>query len=513
MRRLLAFFLMAANAILALALTWSGGRADQTLIAGILYFLLLSGLSLLLLAAGPHGAIAATARGVAAAILVMVGGIVALWIVSLPMGRFGWIQLSRVEFILVAALLVIQFGLLSALRRDPGARLLTRADGVATMISLAAYFTLFYLSGVMENTAGIFLAIPRLRADSVMRTSIPRVQACALSYRHDTGKYPAALGQLGPAPSGSGCLERSYATGRVGQVRLTYTPREDRSGYQILARGTKGPRGEPMMAFGDETGIVRAGKVTDSVTNLPVIHGGMVGLRAVRACAEYVRAVTGAYGARPGGIYALRLKGDEEEDLIRLGCAEHRYPSFDTAQRMGNRGIYTPIEKDGAIVDYVLEIRPRVYGIDGVRSIRTTSHGPVHATVENRPASEADPVVPPCAYDVGDGLCAPEPGGIRPRFEVVFPDSARFDVPVVATVRDLREPATDAVRYQYQAECGRTGIHTDRPSGVYTFSPTVQCVFPRDADMTSSVWMRVWVRDRAGSEVAVRRAIPLARAR
>ena len=512
--------LMLANAALVFVAVWSGDKPDDTLTIGILYAAAL-GFMALLLFIRPGGKVAIMGRGIAVAILAILGFFGLFAMVAMVLLQQADVSITEIAF--AAALLAIQFLLLRELRLDEAHRVRGRVrTGIAAVVAGASFLMLFFVGTLAHNVVGIALLIPRFRADSVMRGSVPRIQACAVASSQRNGGYPASLMAMGPPPSGDGCLDTRYASGKVGRVSVSYRPGSaDPAGrvpaYQVFARANSGLEdGEPQMAFGDQSGILRAGDSADTPAKLKIIHGGMLVVRSVRACAEHYRhrvSPDSAYPSIPKELYP-RYQGEEEteENLRSLGCSPSIFPSFNPGSRSWNVGTYTPVGDSARPTDYVLEIRPRVYGVTGVRSIRTTARGPVYSTVENRAATDADPLVPPCAYEVEDGHCAPDPGGVRARVDVVLPDTATAGEAFSVTAVD-RRPASDRNHsYQYRVMC-KHRMYVDRePPATYTLSPSAHCTAEPESQSGSGnpVWIRVWVRDYAGTETSIDRRVYLA---
>ena len=509
---------MLANAALVFYLAWSGGKIDENFSNAVLYALGLALLSLLL-AVRPRGFVVVLARGVAIALII---SFVFLALFSgaafaLGTGPRGWVQA-----LLGIVPIVVQVLLLRALPLSDdnrARRTLKNVAGTGLAFFLALVVT--WVSALGKEVVWFARLVPRVAADSVMRASIPRVQACAVAFAKAHGGYPASLADIGPAPSGSGCLDSAHVSGRVGRVTLTYvagSPDSDgvRRTFQVYSSGHIGyQHGEPWMSYGDETGIFRSGD-SASVSAIRVIHGGMLVVRSARACANLRRLSHPATGYPRdfGELYEVRETDTQDENMRWLGCYYGGFAfnvNFDTTSSYSNVGKYTPIG-DSVITDYVMEMRPRKYGVTGVRSIRTTAHGPVYFTVENRPATEQDPVVPTCEYEFRDETCAPEAGGVPADVEVVIPDTVAHGEKFAVTITDARPKAQRQHPYQYAVLCNyRKFGDPPQPPATYSFSPPTTCV--ADSARADGPWVivRVWVRDHSTTETSIYRRAQLAR--
>jgi hypothetical protein len=510
MKRFIPAILMLANAIAAFFLAWSGEELDDTFIAGVLYAVTL-GLLALLLAVRPRGFVVLLARGVGVAILVSVVGLGlisgAIFALGAGAGAVGTVAIG-------IALIVVQLRLLRAIPLEdanPARRFVKTALGTGFALFIA--FALFYLAMIGETMAEMVMLVPRVRADSVMRASVPRVQACAAAFAKRHGGYPPSLAAMGPAPQGDGCLDARHASGRIGRITLSYAPAAPNTGgrissYEVVARGNIGfERGEPWMAFGDETGIVRAGDSVATPGALRIIHGGMDDVRSIRACAELhrLRDSLGAYPRDWRTRQPIRESDSHEQNIRWLGC--YRYQaSFDPTIEMRSVGTYAPVGDSARPRDYVVEIRPRVYGVTGVRSVRMTARGRVHSTAEDRPATDEDAVVPECAYEVGDGTCAPATGGIPARVDVIIPDTVAAGESFSVNIVDLRPARERDHPYQYRVLCNyrRFGDPPEPPSS-YEFSSSARCVADAERSEHGYVIVRVWVRDYATTESSIYR--------
>jgi hypothetical protein len=379
---------------------------------------------------------------------------------------------------------------------------------------------LFYVAMIGESMAEMVMLVPRVRADSVMRAAIPRVQACAVSFAVRRGGYPPSLAAMGPAPEGDGCLDASHASGRLGRVTLDYRPTApDSAGrireYEVTAQGNIGfERGEPQIAIGDETGIVRAGPFASLPSGLRIIHGGMQEVRGIRACAELhrLRDSLGSY-PRDWQKRAPILETDSHDEHIRwLGCRDGYAVGFDPTVKTRSLATYTPLGDPMRPSDYIVEMRPRVYGVTGVRSLRMRSRGRVHSTVEDRPATDEDPVVPECAYNLGDSTCAPAPGGIPARVDVIIPDTVAAGETFTVDIIDLRPDRERDHPYQYRVLCNyRRFSDPPEPPSSYDVSSSAQCVADPERSQSGYVNVRVWIRDYATTESSLYRRARLRR--
>jgi hypothetical protein len=210
----------------------------------------------------------------------------------------------------------------------------------------------------------------------------------------------------------------------------------------------------------------------------------------------------GAYPANPEALYSIpRIEGETEESARLLGCRD--VPSFDSTSGMTMITTYSPVGDDPKRpTDYILEIRPRIYGVTGVRSLRTTARGPVHSTLENRPATDQDPIVPSCEYKVDEARCVPAPGGVPAAVEIVAPDSVTAGERFTFTLKDLRPSNERHPPYQFYIKCNYLPYSGLRePPDAYLFMKGGACI--ADAERSTHggqvVVLRVWVRDIGGS--------------
>ena len=506
---------MLANAALAFYLGWSGGKIDESLIAGVLYALALGFLALLLVIR-PRGSVVVLARGVAIAIIIMLVffGLISGAAFALGSGPMAWLQAA-----IGIALIAIQVLLLRALPLpDPNSSRRILKNVLGSGLAFFLTLMLFYVSEIGKSATDFAMLYPRVRGDSVMRSSVARVQACAVAFAKERGGYPASLAEMGPPPSGNGCLDAAHATGKLGAVTLTYvvgTP--DSAGirrtFQVFSSGHIGyDHGEPWMSFGDETGIFRSGDSAATPSAIRVIHGGMLAVRMIRACANLRRLAhpSTGYPRDWNDVFEVRETDTQDANMQWLGCYygdPASYVNLDTTHATVVRGArYTPVG-DSVVTDYVLEIRPRIYGVTGVRSIRTTAHGPVHTTVEDRSATDDDPVVPTCAYVIGDQTCAPEAGGVPASVDVVIPDTVAHGQTFAVKITDTRPATRDKKPYQYAVLCNyrKFAVNMPKPPASYSFTPPTQCV--ADSTKAEGGWVvvRVWVRDYSTTETSIYR--------
>lgn len=460
----------------------------------------------------------ALARGVA---LVTCGAVAATWLFGTALSHLGspssdgqsWLNLVAFGTIL------LQVGIFVA------AHLIDRPGVGATAVSAAVGTVVVYLGGLIVIVVASFggqvadfaVSAPRFLADSVMQEAVVRVQACALDHvrRYPDRGYPPDLAAMGPAP-GTECLARDFASGRKGRVQVTYEPGpRDGTGrvgaYRVVTRADAGDHGEPKMAYGDTAGFLRAGLGSADPATLPVIGGSLRTMHVMRACAEVYRQrhpIEG-YPRSPKGF--ARLQGEVgERDAALVGCNPWLIPVRDSSRFSAGPLRVTYVATQGVdvgpVTDYVIELRPAIYAVHGIRSYRVTARGPVRMTREDRGATEQDAVVPPCEYDLGDFTCAPLPGGLTPAATLDAAESATGGVPFRVAVTDLRTPEQRDAPYQTSIECNsKISRYMDPPpaSDTYGFALAWDCAIPPKeyAAWPDRALVRVWVRDRAGSVV------------
>lgn len=515
MQRFLPALLTLAIAVLFFLAIWLGDPSDEGLGSGTFVSGGLAVLALALLMR-PQGVAVYFARGIAVAII---GIVVVLWLMGgapiNPVVWFSSVDSAVAVLLLVAAVLLRRY----LPRKDENTARRRVKTAIAAVVAGFAYLMLFYVGTIGGSVLEIVRVSPRMRADSLMKASIARVQSCAVAFAARNGTYPPSLASMGPSPAGDGCLDDEYATGRLDPVTLAYVPAApDGAGridaYHVLAEGNIGfDHGERRMAFGDESGIIRAGDSAATPEALPVIHGGMRAVAAVRACAEFYRFTdsSGAYPRDSKSLFVNDPRPTGEEKLRWLGCFPTDFPRFDTSSRAWNLATYVPVGDATRPTDYVLEIRPRVYGVTGVRSIRATARGPAHATLENRAATEQDPIVPSCMYDLGDGTCAPEPGGVPARIRLIVADSVAAGDTLRIEIVDPRPAAEQRYPYQYHVRCNFQPYSDPmEPPATYSFSTLATCIANGEKTTDGGkIGIRVWVRDHTGSQSAFDRRVPL----
>ena len=509
----LAAALMCGNAALAFWTWWaSEGPSQKALVTAgtIAGFLLLAAL---LIALRPRGVIITLARGIA---IMNIIGVVFLGLISGALFALGTGFNGVTGLLLGVAIVAVQVKLLRCLpspHHMKWRRIVSNTLGTVTVFFL--FLFVFYggeVAGAMVDIGGGYA---RYKAEDLMLTTVVRAQRCAIEYAAQRQAYPASLAAMGSP--GTGCLEDKQASGTLGKITLRYIAPRTETGFVLLASAPVGPdSGETRLVYADETGILRKGDEVPDPAALPPVQGGMHSVRALRACAEIFRQQKSAryYPATWRELFDVREPDPTLERNRWLGCSFQQGTSitFDTTQsRTANIGTYRPLGDSLQPSDYALEIRPRRYGIDGVRSILATARGRVHSTVEDRPANETDPVVPECAYDPGDGSCAPAPGGIAARVDVSLPDTVAVGDTFTVVIRDAR-PAEERDRpYQYHVQCNfrRYADPPEPPaSDAFTEASTARCVVDGDRTDAGYSAIRVWVRDYATSHTYVlRRAV------
>ena len=402
------------------------------------------------------------------------------------------------------------------------AHVLERSSLVYGILSAVGGFIGVYAMGWMAIAMSLFAepflefarTAPGMEAHVTLRESVSHVQACAHRYavEHPERGYPPNLAAMGPA--GSRCLDKSLAAGQVGAISIVYvSDSPDATGrvpsFVVTTRGKTGDKYEVEVAYGDTSGFVRAGDPGGPPEKLRLADDAMRVLRAVRNCAERYRELhpddgypdsIGVLGplSEDSGPAASRLVGCES-NLTRQGGSNASLNRF-------SHRVYTPAGGGPPVSDYVVEIRPTAYGARGIRSYRATARGPVHVTLDDRAATDADPVARECEYDLADYTCAPPVGGIAPVAALVVGSDIRRDVPFVVAVRDLRDTsAQHAAPYRVFIECNVRGAKHERwqppVAAEFGSAPEATCLIERDKPYSNGneLTVRAWVLDRAGS--------------
>jgi hypothetical protein len=462
----------------------------------------------------------ALAQGIALSMVLVAVLFLVLGTFSLQISGGGGSGAERTQLQgVVAVAVLMQLVILGAAHVLSGAKI---GGGVANAVG--GFFAMWIVGWavaaliyVVTPFADFAMTAPRFEADSVMRESVVRVQACAHQYhtRNPTRGYPPDLRSMGPDPSGSGCLPARFASGRPGRARVEYVAAApDATGaipsFTVTARVDKGPKGLPIAAFGDTSGVLRAGRDSVAPPSLRVEHGALHVIRNIRACAEIFRqrSATGSYPRALADLQSVTATpGGKADSLALLGCTPTNYARWNT------RGIgtttrldFAPIVGSDPVTDYAVDYRPHIYAVDGIRGYRATARGPVRVTKDDRPATDSDPVVPPCEYELGDHVCAPLPGGIAPEVALDLDTSAFFGVPFRVAVRDLRPPSRRDAAYQATIECShRPYTDSARPPREFNFVLERECVLNTDTprQWSDRALVRAWVRDRAGSVVVL----------
>jgi hypothetical protein len=354
---------------------------------------------------------------------------------------------------------------------------------------------------------------PRIAAHVTLRDAISRVQACAHRYAvaQPARGYPPNLGAMGPA--GTGCLDESFVVGKVGDVSVAYVsdPADATGrvpGFVVTTRGITGDDGTIQVGYGDTSGFVRAGADGVAPESLPLSDDAMPRLRALRNCAERYRELHPNEGyPRSLEAFGPLTEDSGREASLFVGCESNLTREVSNASlNQFTHLVYTPLGSNQPVSDYVVELRPIVYGARGIRSYRATARGPVRVTLDDRPATDADPVMRECDYDLSDFTCAPPVGGIAPVAELVVNERIQRDVPFVVAVRDLREASVQrAAPYRVLVECNVRGAVHERwqPPVAADFGTAreARCLIERGKPFSDGdqLTMRAWVLDRAGS--------------
>jgi hypothetical protein len=464
----------------------------------------------LLVLARPMGPFVALAQGIA---LALGACLPLLWLIgtgAIEIGSSGIPARAPPGFGSLALLgIAIQFAILLVAYYGKGTGLKkTLTDSflgfVGMIVPGALVSGLAYLSVPATDMA---MSYRGWSADSVLTESVAQVQACAHRYASEVpGRgYPRDLVAMGP--NGTGCLNVELARGRNRSVQIDYDAAPPEGGtvpsYTVTTRARVGDE-KRAKAYGDASGVIRKGEEIEEPRQMRIVHGSLYRINVVRACAEAWRAgsSTGSYPRTIGNLgFPGTLSQQERERLELLGCP---FGALQETRPPGTAPVnlltYRPVGDVDPITDYVVEIRPQTYAVDGTASYRATARGGVHVTFDNRAATDADQIVPHCEYDARDHTCATHPGGRAPDVALSMDTVAAPGIPFRVAVRDRR--SADRVDAPYQAgfECGPDPRGRSRRPA-FSFALESTCKLDRSPGSGDVGIVRAWVRDRAGSIV------------
>jgi len=252
-----------------------------------------------------------------------------------------------------------------------------------------------------------------------LQAALFRIDKCALEFasEHPADDFAKALEQLGPG--GSNCISQNLAGGKYAGFTLQYSRRalgNATNDYVVFARVPRfgGWLSESADYYTDKRGLIFAKYLRDSDENPAQAKDRLwdEGLTTpyvfwdVRACVRY-----------------LYRDWDTEapiEKYVSDACLK-KYNWIDGQPNPinGNQFLYDykpKVDDTGSLSGFTLEARPREYGLTAIRSylfvvtaLPVRPSGPpgsyvVHATSQNRPATEADPPALEC--EIGGTDCS-----------------------------------------------------------------------------------------------------------
>jgi hypothetical protein len=402
-----------------------------------------------------------------------------------------------------AALFLAQFALAAAAYRAADRAGVQSRRDVARAGALQLSVT-----GVVLLIAALWVGM-RFEQVAVMRgnhrfgtieSAVFRVQGCAAQYAStypDQG-YPLTLAAMGPG--GQNCVDGPTAAGRDRNgVAITYEAEyDDRARvptFIITARGRA--YGEAETIVGDPSGLARAGSVVfgESLFKVSFARNCLELFRAwfpdrpfPASLVDLARAMKGRNDGPPGArlFGGCTLIGDSSSSEAE------RVAEFVT--RGAHRLSYRPNGKD----DYVLEVRPIRYGETAVRSYTMRRGGAVHVTLLDRPATDDDPQVTACEYEV-DEDCVFLPGA-PPVVAFVHDTVVVRGLPYRLAAGDPPPPAPaldPSLHFSFECYAG-SPLQRSLPSEIGADRQRT-CPQPPSWRKDGRVVVRLWTIDRTGA--------------
>lgn len=251
-----------------------------------------------------------------------------------------------------------------------------------------------------------------------VRKTLRLAQACLIAYGagHPNEGFPRDLRAIGTL--GSGCFDSTSVSGPLAHARLRYEAgRPDSRGrvteFWVVAEPLSEDALWRKQYYADESGVMYLGdfrtrddsilyhhRIPDSPlppgeSMLSVVDSPVAALKDLQHCLTSPSQPLAPYF--PMSIEqgeCLRSYWVADEGQITLSLSAHFESVSDGTYYLVYRARRAQDEERAA--GYVVELRPETYGVDGIRSYWSDELGRVHWTAEDRPATDADPVVDEC---------------------------------------------------------------------------------------------------------------------
>jgi hypothetical protein len=319
------------------------------------------------------------------------------------LGYFGlmmlWVPLLNLIFAIAATIRLTKSG--------PSRPTILKTFALGMLLGLAVYAIEFDAYGVSRLSP------------YPLQAALFRIDKCALEFasEHPENGAAKALEQLGP--EGSNCASQKLVRGKYAGFTIQYSRRangDGTNGYVVLARV---PRfgawlSESADYYTDERGLIFVRYPSASGENPAQAKERLwdEGLTTpyvfwdVRACVRY--------------LYRDWATEPSLEKYISDACLkEYNWIDGQPNPINGNQFVYhykARVDSTGLLTGFTLQARPREYGLSAIRSylfvvtaLPLRPSGPpgsyvVHATTQDRPATEADPLALEC--EIGGTDCS-----------------------------------------------------------------------------------------------------------
>ena len=264
-----------------------------------------------------------------------------------------------------------------------------------------------------------------------------RAESCLLRYKaKQRGGFPETLAEIDK--SIPGCLQAGMADGReLGGYRVEYrvTGSAPYAQFSLTALPRVHSPDGTVSFFADETGIVRTSSVahTASATDGGVTPAEEFG-QIERCIANYTSRAdkSNKFGRDPNVGYDAQDMHypDSFADMFqKAACFMRDLRDGDRWKGAAYRYTYQRVSKD-VREDFVLTGRPLEYGVTGLRSYFVDNHFIVHATAEDREATEQDGWASRCELFSLGTPCKDDRPQTRPVTEKDLPaDDPRYKPP------------------------------------------------------------------------------------
>ena len=247
-------------------------------------------------------------------------------------------------------------------------------------VDLATAAAIMFLAALYEGSV--------LKASSIFARYEPSVkvnpyqvtftlESCLLDYKESHGVYPGSIETLF---NGSRCVNQAF----LRNVDVSYRAKNNPpTGYDLVVERRSLWPWQRYRLITNESGIIQ--EPHEGNGPLTVNNPGQL-IATISQCIQDFRRLRGRFPAVPNDLWQDNSHG----------CPGMPTPLESNPSNID--GYWIAYDRAPDSSSFVMTARPDHYGVTGIRSYYLDAQGKIHVTMNDRPATPADPLAPECEW-------------------------------------------------------------------------------------------------------------------